>query len=340
MTKVAAWMGARLDRFAGRWSQLTEAFAVRWYRGIDRIAGRWERFGERLSVGWERARERIVRGRRPPTERAGGRWSRVVDGIGERRERFAETLSVGWYRLPGLLHNRWERSVRPRVGRRGRRLADSVMAFTLVGIICLASAVALSTLLDTVGDRPATGTEGFDVAGMRPAQGDRPGESTEEGSSGSELAEPPDGFRVHRDQSAGYSFSYPADWELSASGETDRLVGPGGDVTISFSVTPGGSIQRLSERLVDSLANRYGDFELVAGDDGETAQGERSLVVGGQAVDTDGSTIRFVVITIRGPDGNRAITVRFSAEADPLDVSPRIRQIVESFKASGAATAP
>jgi hypothetical protein len=340
VTKVAAWLAFRLDRFAGRWSQLADTVVVRWYRSTDRIAARRERFAEGVSVGWQRVRGRMMGGRRRPTEGAGERWFRFVDRIGARRERFVEMLSLHWYGLHDRLRHRWEMTLHPRDGWRGRRVADSAIALTLIGIICLTSAVTISTLVDTMGDGPP----GLDLAGRDPDQGiDPAGESgawasTEKQPSGSD---PPDdqrdGFRVHSDEPAGYSFSYPAGWELSASGKGTRLIDSGGDVMISFSTAPGGSIQRLSERLVDSLADRYGEVEMVARDAGETPQGERSLVVGGRATDTDGSTIRFLVITIRGPDRNRAITVRFSADSDPLGVSPWIRQIVGSFKTSDVA---
>ncbi len=337
MAKVAAWLAVRLDRFAGRRSQLADHIAVRWYRSTDRIAGRKERFAEAVSLRWERVTGRMMDGRRRPTESTGERRFRFIERIGVRRERFAELLSVHWCRLTGRLRHTWETTIHPREGWHGRRVADSVIALSLIGIIVLASAVTVSTLIDSSGERPA----GFDSAEGDPGQGidppAEPGASTQEQPSG---ADPPDdqrdGFRVHNDQ-AGYRFSYPAGWELSASGEATRLVDSGGDVLISFRTAPGGSIQRLSEQLVDSLANRYGDVEMVARDDGETPQGEPSLVVGGQATDTDGSTIRFMVITIRGSDRNRAITVRFSAESDPLDVSARIRRIVGSFEAAEVA---
>ena len=338
MTKAAAWMAVHLDRFAGRWSRLTDTLAVRWYRSMDRIADRKERFAEAVSLRRERVMGRMVNRRRRPTESAGERWFRSVDRIRARRERIVEMLSVHWYRLTGRLRHRWEAAVHPRDGWRSRRVADSVIAVALVGIIGLASVVTVSTLMDATDETPT----GFETAAEDPGQGvDLPGEpgtSTQEQPAG---ADPPDdqrdGFRVYSDEQAGYRFSYPAGWELSASGEATRLVDAAGDVLISFRTATGGSIQRLSGQLVDSLANRYGDVELVARDDGETSQGEPSLIVGGQATDTDGSTIRFIVITIRGPDRNRAITVRFSADSHPLDVSPRIRQIVGSFEAAEAA---
>jgi hypothetical protein len=63
------------------------------------------------------------------------------------------------------------------------------------------------------------------------------------------------------------------------------------------------------------------------------------LVLGGKATDSDGSAFSFMIVTIEGSDRNRAVTVRFSADSDLLDVSSSIRRIVGSFTASALATA-
>jgi len=67
-----------------------------------------------------------------------------------------------------------------------------------------------------------------------------------------------------------------------------------------------------------------------------TSQGYRSIAVGGIARDAAGAQIRFLVITIRGPNENRAIVVRFPAEADPLDLDALLG-VVDSFRIAPAA---
>jgi hypothetical protein len=108
---------------------------------------------------------------------------------------------------------------------------------------------------------------------------------------------------------------------------------------VSFRTAPSGSIEDFSDQLVEILASRYGPLDLVAREDGVTPQGEPFLLLGGKATDVDGSSISFMIVTIEGPDRNRAITVRFSADSDLLDVSSSIRRIVGSFRTSPAATA-
>ena len=44
-----------------------------------------------------------------------------------------------------------------------------------------------------------------------------------------------------------------------------------------------------------------------------------------------GTSVRFVVITIGGPDGNHAIVVRFPADADPDDLEAIVR-VIGSFQ--------
>jgi hypothetical protein len=143
--------------------------------------------------------------------------------------------------------------------------------------------------------------------------------------------------KVHVNDRAGYLFSYPDSWALSPSGQDAMLVSPDGDVVVSFGLAPIGSLERASDGVLASLTSGYGDVELVAGDVERTEQGERSLVVGGTATDENGDLIRFLAITIQGSDQNRAITVHFSADSDPVAVLPSIREIVASYRISEVA---
>jgi hypothetical protein len=108
---------------------------------------------------------------------------------------------------------------------------------------------------------------------------------------------------------------------------------------MSFRSAPNGSIEDFSERLMGILARRYAPLDLVAREEGETPQGEPSLVLGGKATDLDGSPFSFMIVSIEGPERNRAITVRFSADSDLRDVSSSIRRIAGSFTTSALDTA-
>ena len=93
-----------------------------------------------------------------------------------------------------------------------------------------------------------------------------------------------------------------------------------------FGVAPPGPLEEASVRVVESLTDTYRNAKLVTGGIERTPGGIRFLMVGGRAAHATGAPVRFLVITIQGPDENRAITVRFSAHSDPLEALPAIRR--------------
>jgi hypothetical protein len=361
MTKVAAWLSVRLDRIAERWGRLAdtvsahwyrrldriaerwgrlaETVSARWYRRLDRIAGRWDRFAEAVSVGWERVTWRGHGGRRHQTESE--RSFGFIDRVGDLKERLTESFFVGWDRLTNRHRGRTVKTVRPGGEQSRRRVPDWIVVVALTGIVGLASMATLSALRDAGGERSAANADLTGPGGDRAV--DRPGvvgAAPEDRPPASNGGDTPLGtFRVYQDERTGYRFSYPSGWEVSASEGITRLVDAAGEIMISFRTAPSGSIEDFSERLVGILASRYSPLDLVARENGETPQGEPSLVLGGKATDTDGSSINFMIVAIEGLDRNRAITVRFSADSDLLDVSSSIRRIVGSFTTSAVATA-
>jgi hypothetical protein len=142
---------------------------------------------------------------------------------------------------------------------------------------------------------------------------------------------------VHVNRQSGYLFSFPTAWKIVQIEGTDRLVDPAGDVQITFDVAPTGPLQTASERVVEQTTRGFSDVELIESLVETTPQGLPSLVVGVNGIGPDSETVRFLVITVQGPDGNRAITVRFSPEADPRAALPVIQQVVSSFRVSSPA---
>lgn len=324
MAKMAAWVGVRVDRITERWDRFADAVSARWDRSLDRIAIRWDRFAETVSAPYVRALDRIV-----------DLWDRFA----EAKERLTESLFVGWDRLSNRLRGR-RVTVRSAGERPRRRVVGWIPALALAAIVGVASLATLSALRGTGGERSAandlsrgesSGTT-VDRPGVEAAPEEQPpasdGSSTRLGA-----------FRTYRDERTGYRFSYPSGWEVSVSEGITRLADATGEVVISFRTAPSGSLHDFSERLVGILASRYAPLDLVVRDDAETPRGEPSLVLGGRATDTDGSPINFMIVAIEGPDRNRAVTVRFSADSDLLDVSSWVRRIAGSFTISTVATA-
>ena len=141
---------------------------------------------------------------------------------------------------------------------------------------------------------------------------------------------------MHLNEGGGYLFSYPDTWELTSAGDEASLSSPDDEVIMTFGTGPSGSLEEASDRILKDITSSYTDVKLVAGQIERTPQGFRSVVAGGDALDASGAQIRFLVITIEGPDENRAITVRFSRSADPLGALPAIQEIISSFRVSQA----
>jgi hypothetical protein len=362
MTKVAEWLRVRLDRSADRWDRSVETVSARWDRSLDRIASLWDRFAETVSAPWYRSLDRIaggwdrlagaasvrweratwrVRARRRHHGEGERRWFAFVGRIGDRKERLTEYFSIGWDRRTNRLRGRGR--IAPSGGERPRRrVVDWAVAVALTGIVGLASLATLSALREAGGAR-STGRDRNAPGGSSDRAVEGPG-----GTGAAPVDRPPategsreqlGAFRVYRDERTGFRFSYPSDWEVSASEEITRLVDAAGGTTVSFRTAPSGSIEEFSARLMDILANRYEQLDLVAREDGETPRGEPFLVLGGKATDIDGSSVNFMIVSIEGPDRNRAITARFSADSDLLDVSSSIRRIAGSFTTSPPDTA-
>jgi hypothetical protein len=233
----------------------------------------------------------------------------------------SDRLLVRWYRLTDRIAGRSEIPAFSNL----RRGAGSRTAI-FVAVLCVLLAVPVIAVIRATRDTPvpSSGTREIPAASpeVRPG-GEAPGDE----------AQLP-GFAVHVNEDAGYLFSYPDTWTVSHSGETTRLLGPEGDVEMTFGMAPSRALEPASDQVVAEVAGSYSDVELVTSEVERTPQGQRSLVVGGRGTDAAGNAVRFIVITIRGADQTLAITVRFPAGSDPLDSLSVIQEIVASFRTS------
>jgi hypothetical protein len=252
-------------------------------------------------------------------------WSRVAGRLSVDRRRIADVAGAIWTGL-GEAWSRW-RSLPGRWPTAG------------IGIVALAVVFGIVLVSVSVDDSlPAP-------QAAKPS----PSASTREGServsspfTDGEPAPAPSpvsggqvpGVEVYVNEGAGFLFSYPDSWDIDHLGASDRLLDPTREVSMTFEVAPPGSLKLVTDRIVGEVAERYEDVELVASSLERTPQGYPSLVVGGRGIAPDGQTARFLVITVGGPEGNRAITIRFSSEAEPDGALPVIQEVIASFRIS------
>jgi len=275
----------------------------RWHaRRLDRLAERVERRRERLAVRWDKiARQRRREGL---AIRVRHRWYLLT----ERVEPVVELLLIRWYRFVFRTAAHWERTV----------MAAGLSVALAVGVVAL---LPLGAAAPGPGDAP------------RADQPSTPPPSVVSPSTPDALPSPvpSSDLSTYTNGLAGYLFTYPSDWDVSTSGTATILADPEGKVEISFDGAPAGSLQEASDQVLRQLTNPYGSPQTIATEVNRTSQGYPSIAVGGIAKDEIGAQIRFLAITIRGPDENRAILVRFPADTAPEDLDSLLG-IVDSFR--------
>jgi hypothetical protein len=300
----------------------------------ERLLARWDRLNRE-----SRHEGLITRSRR--------RWYLLVDRV----ERRVALWRIRWYRFVYRIATRCERILvwvafvphrvaRPFTGGRRKRLVDrrierghrpvvSRMRLVAAGLPIVLALGALASVL-LVNDLPGRADTAL------PERSDPVGPSS---GPVREPEAPPSpasaSLKEFTNEQAGYLFSYPGDWAVSSSGTATLLSDPLGEVLISFDSAPSGSLSRSSERAVEQLTKSYTGSEIVAREIDRTPQGFPSITVGGTATETGGGQIRFLLITVQGPDENRALLIRFPADPDTHALSSAL-EVVGSFRITSA----
>jgi hypothetical protein len=276
-----------------------------------------QRRRERLAVRSERLTRGVETRRWGLTFRLRRRWFLLVDRV----ELGIELLQVRWYRrishVPELL------------ARRGHGSASRRGALVAAGISVALAVTAIAVLpLDTLdSDAPARP----DASPTDPSPDPQPSPMPSGGPDMFPSVAPSLDLSTYTNEQAGYLFSYPGDWRVSASPTATVLSDPKGQVVVSFDGAPSGSLQEASDGVLEQLTNAYVSPKVIATDYGSTPQEYPSIVVGGTATDASGASIRFLVVTIEGPEENRALSVCFPADTDPADLGA-VLAVIGSFR--------
>jgi hypothetical protein len=266
----------------------------------ERISDRWDRLVERSGLAWARFTDRALRGAFRPADPATA--ARVY-------------LAEGW--------SKWLLVLR----------RPAVIGVGILAALSIGSAVILirEAIPDSRTDeRPDSSAVGSGAA---------PTEASVKGNVARVPTPSPSkgrlsGVEIHVNDVAGFLFSYPTEWVLETDAGADRLTDPSGDVVMTFEVAAPGTLESASDRLVEDITERYSDVDLEGGTLERTPQGLPSLLVSGHGITPGGATARFIVITVHGRDGNRAITVHFSPDARPLAALAVIREVIASYRIS------
>jgi hypothetical protein len=293
-------------------------FQRRLARRLDRLAQRMQRRRERLAIRSERLTRGVESRRWGLTFRLRRRWFLLIDRV----ELLIELLQIRWYRRVSRVADRWARREQSRASHRGALVAAGISVALAVTAITV---LPLDRLDRDVPAPPQTSP-------TDPSPDPQPSPEPSGDATLFPTVAPPIDFSTYTNEEVGYQFSYPTDWDISKSPTATVLSDPGGQVVISFDGAPPGLLQAASHQVVEDLTAAYVGTEIIATDSGRTPQEYPSIVVGGTATDGSGVDIRFLVVTIEGPDQkNRALSIRFPADTDPDDVNA-VLAVVGSFR--------
>ena len=297
----------------------------------ERRSARFERWRERriyrLTDRLEQRRDRLAdrRAHLIKNGHRGGLWTRfrgqLLSGA-ERLELLDEHLLIRWNRFLLHLSARWERLPGP-ASRGGAVAAAGVslaLAFAMVLMLPLGNAARIDSGSTPIV-LPGTGAE---IAPTKEA-------SAPPTSAATDPSTAVGAWEEHANPDLGYRFSYPSDWDIDeSSGATTVLSDTTDQVVIEFLRAPPGRLTTASDQLVERVTAPFSGFATLATETARTEQGYPSISVGGTARDAVGTSIQFVITTIRGPEGNHAIVVRFP-ESHPGDLDAVV-QVIGSFR--------
>jgi hypothetical protein len=311
-------MQRRRDRLATRWDRLNledryEGPAIRFRRRWYLLVNRVERLDALLFIRWYRFLFGVVH-----------RWERLAVPFAAFSNFLRHPLG-GHRELAGSRATRPAYSLAPAASTAGRSGHDRRGVALVVGGLSLAIAATLILLPLLEKDVPASEYASMTDRSFvpEPSIGSTPQPET------APPADPSGNQGMYSSEQ--FFFSYPRAWDISRSGTATVLSDPDGQVKISFDTAPPGWLQQASYQVLEEFTETFVTKERIAEEVDLTPQGYRSLAVGGTALDASRTSIRFLVITIEGPDSNHALSVRFPADTAQSDLDA-ILGVVDSFR--------
>jgi hypothetical protein len=137
--------------------------------------------------------------------------------------------------------------------------------------------------------------------------------------------------KVHKHRGAGYSFRYPARWELRTQQSVTKLSRPDGHFVISFGLGPIGGLPVAYDELVALLDNTYEDVA-VSKVKATHVGGNVGIIAWGAATGKGGVRLQYLAAVIERPDDQRAIGALAATDLSAAGFPPVVREILKSFR--------
>lgn len=210
------------------------------------------------------------------------------------------------------------------------RAALTRIATGVILVAVVAAIAAIATLVTQLPRNPGVQTRGAGSVAVPAPAGSQPESSDPSTDDSPNNAPAVPGVRVFANPEGGYLFSYPGSWTVTERGGEAVLTSPDGAVRVVFGRTPGRSLSRSSDLLVEQVMRAHAGVQVLSSSRESTEQGLRTVLVGGTVDETE----RFLAISVEGEGDNKAITVFFPKGQQTPQVLRAIRAVIASYRVS------
>jgi hypothetical protein len=143
-----------------------------------------------------------------------------------------------------------------------------------------------------------------------------------------------EGSNARVDRSGGYSFRYPAGWELQTEGAVSKVSSPDRRMVVSVGPGPAGSLRQATDAFVALFERQYRSPE-VSSRGRQSVGGSPALLTGGTAINDHGAEMRLFSIALNKAGRNYLITGFSDAAAvGPRTLSARVQEIAQTLEAT------
>jgi hypothetical protein len=141
-----------------------------------------------------------------------------------------------------------------------------------------------------------------------------------------------EGSRTRVDRGGGYSFRYPAGWELKTEGAVSVVSSPDRRMVVSVGPGPDDGLRQASDALVAQIERQYQSVHLSSGSR-ITVAGSPALLTSGTVVNDPGSEIRLCALAM-DESGRHYLVTGFSdsAAVEPTTLAARVQEIAQTLQ--------
>jgi hypothetical protein len=143
-----------------------------------------------------------------------------------------------------------------------------------------------------------------------------------------------EGSKPRVDRGGGYSFRYPAGWELQTEGAVSVVSSPDRRMVVSVGLGADDGLHQTSDALIAQIEKQYQSVHLSSGSR-VSIDGSPALLTSGTVVNERGSEIRLCALAM-DESGRHYLVTGFSdtAAVEPTTLAARVQEIAQTLQAT------